>query len=84
LLGAEYFFYINNNFMFSFPVAGDFEPDDVLTDPGLKHQLELTWGLGNVDGTGSADQGAGHLPETHVKTLPFEEDEASFKLTCFW
>lgn len=64
-----------NNVLMLQPVAGDFEPDDVLTDPGLKHQLELTWGLGNVDGTGSADQGAGHLPETHVKTLPFEEDE---------
>jgi hypothetical protein len=70
--------------MFSFPIAGDFEPDDVLTDPGLKHQLELAWGLRNVDGTDHADGGAGHLPETHVKTLPFEEDEASFKLMCFW
>jgi hypothetical protein len=68
----------------SFPIAaGDFEPDDVLTDPGLKHQLELAWGLRNVDGTGNTDRGSGRLPETHVKTLPFE-DEASFKFICFW
>jgi len=49
----------------------------------LKHQLELAWGLRNVDGTGNTDRGSGRLPETHVKTLPFE-DEASFKFISFW
>jgi hypothetical protein len=58
------------------------EPDDVLTDPGLKHQLELAWGLRNVDDTGNTDRGTDRLPETHVKTLPFE-DEASCQVYMF-
>ncbi|XP_069674503.1 transmembrane protein 59-like isoform X1 [Periplaneta americana] len=55
--------------------AGDFEPDDVLTDPGLRRQLEHSWGFGNRDSNGNADQGIDRLPETHVKTLPIEGDE---------
>ncbi|XP_023714839.1 transmembrane protein 59 isoform X2 [Cryptotermes secundus] len=52
---------------------GDFEPDDVLTDPGLKRQLERSWGFGNGDSNGKVDQSTGRLPKTHVKTMPPEE-----------
>ncbi|XP_021931030.1 transmembrane protein 59-like [Zootermopsis nevadensis] len=54
--------------------AGDFEPDDVLTDPGLKSQLEHSWGPGSGDDNG-INRGNDRLPETHVKTLPFETDK---------
>lgn len=44
----------------------DFEPDDVLTDPGLRRQFEHGWGNG---GDQSDDD---RIPETHIRTLPME------------
>ncbi|XP_066993530.1 transmembrane protein 59 isoform X2 [Anabrus simplex] len=41
----------------------DFEPDDVLTDPGLRRQLEFSVAGGKVS----------RLPETHVRTLPVDD-----------
>jgi hypothetical protein len=54
----------------------------VLTDPGLKRQLEQGWGFGNADSSSKLDQGASHLPKTHVKTMPPEENAVSFKWIC--
>jgi hypothetical protein len=72
---------MSNNFALLSKI-GDFEPDDILTDPGLKRQLEHSWGSGSGDNSDNVNRGSDRLPETYVKTLPFEEDEVSFESAC--
>lgn len=49
-------------------VVADFEPDDVLTDPGLRSQL-----------TNAAGD---RLPETHIRSIPDLGDEVSTIRCC--
>ncbi|XP_063218098.1 transmembrane protein 59-like [Bacillus rossius redtenbacheri] len=52
---------------------GDLEPDDVLTDPGLRRQLSRGWAPGDD-----------RLPETHIRTLPVAAEDAGRALGRGW